>query len=336
MIIGLTGKAGAGKDTLAQALTYQGDFIVLKFADKLKDMLCVLLDCTRDELEDRQFKEAPHPMLNGNTPRYAMQTLGTEWGREMISPELWVDSLRSKIEFMQKRNPDRRINIVITDVLFPQEAQMIRELGGKVFEIHRDKNLLDESASSHSSENGIPDELINAVFNNHLDYEKGGKNSFLEFIHSKALLAEIDKKLYKDFFKKASTKEVFDLFNLITPESDSSKGPDLFRIHSLRMLRGLIMALVDLRDQGLLELSFDVIFNYMKPEKYVELASNKMINELARNEIKEYLTSAFWYESKGITKAFISSHGFSTSYLRLIKPSIIEGIKDILDQDKKD
>ena len=63
MIIGISGKALSGKDTVANIIQW----LILKEekdADKLKDMVCLLLGCTREQLEDPKFKES---------------TLGEEW-----------------------------------------------------------------------------------------------------------------------------------------------------------------------------------------------------------------------------------------------------------------
>ena len=85
-IIGISGKKTVGKDTVGQIiqyliyknkyknkiaditleqfihfnnsnqLLYSLDWKVKKFADKLKDIICILINCTRDQLEDESFK----------------------------------------------------------------------------------------------------------------------------------------------------------------------------------------------------------------------------------------------------------------------------------------
>ena len=58
MIISISGKIGVGKDEVAriilEATSYK--FIVRRFADSLKDIVCILLGCTREQLEDRSIK----------------------------------------------------------------------------------------------------------------------------------------------------------------------------------------------------------------------------------------------------------------------------------------
>ncbi len=145
MIIGISGKVGSGKDEVAniiQRLAPNTSFKTHRFADKIKDMVCVLLDCTREQLEDRVFKNTPlgenwrywKPAFVGNskdeasyneiftteeeavdflfdkgyslsrikvipfihTPRSLFISLGTTWGRQMIHPNIWVNSLLQK------------------------------------------------------------------------------------------------------------------------------------------------------------------------------------------------------------------------------------------------
>jgi hypothetical protein len=78
-LIALTGYAGSGKSTLADILACEHGFTVVKFAGPLKAMLRAL---GLDEREiEGDLKEQPCQLLAGHTPRRAMQTLGTEWGR---------------------------------------------------------------------------------------------------------------------------------------------------------------------------------------------------------------------------------------------------------------
>jgi hypothetical protein len=59
MIIAINGKIGSGKDELGKNLikSFGSDWEIKKFADKLKDVVCLLTGCTRNQLEDQKFKE---------------------------------------------------------------------------------------------------------------------------------------------------------------------------------------------------------------------------------------------------------------------------------------
>lgn len=145
MIVGLIGQKRVGKDTAALALLQDG-FYVVKFADGLKIMLRALLksldysDRGIDSLLENQLKEVPLPVLAGRSPRYAMQTLGTEWGRNCMGENIWV-------EIAIERCLGRK-NSVITDCRFPNEAEAIHRAGGVLIRITRDTHYTD----THSSE----------------------------------------------------------------------------------------------------------------------------------------------------------------------------------------
>ena len=134
MIIGLTGYAGCGKSTIAEALAFKG-YGRRKFAAPLKDMLRAFLrsqgadQCTIEKMIEGDLKLEPSPLLNGATPRHAMQTLGTDWGRALISEDLWCDAA--------VRGATADQNLVYDDVRFDNEAKAIRSLGGVIIRINR-------------------------------------------------------------------------------------------------------------------------------------------------------------------------------------------------------
>lgn len=139
MVIGLTGLINAGKSTVAQHLMLQYGFVLVKFAQGLKDMMRAL-GLNESEIEG-VLKELPCDKLNGRTPRYAMQTLGTEWGRNHMGQDFWVNLLVQKVHQMD-------CNVVIDDCRFPNEAVAVqRDLQGKVWRLVRAA-----SYGTHSSE----------------------------------------------------------------------------------------------------------------------------------------------------------------------------------------
>lgn len=131
MIIGLTGYAGAGKSTAAKILVERHGFTLVKFAGPLKQMLrCLGLG--DHEIEGAQ-KEFPHHLLNGKSPRQAMQLLGTEWGRDLIGADLWVNVAMESAWTMI----DRGGKVVLDDCRFENEAEAIRTEGGIIVEVMR-------------------------------------------------------------------------------------------------------------------------------------------------------------------------------------------------------
>lgn len=155
-IIGITGKAGSGKDTAAAALERHYNFEVVHFSDALKAGLAAMFSWDPAQLDgsQREWREAPY-QINGvliPSPRYMMQTIGTEWGRQMIHPDIWVLATHERIR--QSCSP----HFVISDVRFNNEAEWIIAQGGLVVEVERPG--LSGAAGSHVSEVRIDEEHI--------------------------------------------------------------------------------------------------------------------------------------------------------------------------------
>lgn len=137
-VIGLSGLARSGKGTVAAMLAPHG-YTRLPFAGPLKDMLRVL-GLSDNELDGAR-KAEPCDLLMGKTPRHAMQTLGTEWGRDMIGPHLWISS-------WQRRAVNLPL-VVADDVRFPNEALAVRIMGGVIWRIERPGLVADRHASEN-------------------------------------------------------------------------------------------------------------------------------------------------------------------------------------------
>jgi hypothetical protein len=135
LLIGLTGYAGTGKDTVRKLLEQDHDFDGIAFADPIRDMLGTLLDSMeipRDWMIERELKEREIPGL-GVSYRQMAQALGTEWGRSLNS-NLWLDIAATKIAACnQYGNP----GVVISDVRFTNEAEWIKAQGGLIWRIIR-------------------------------------------------------------------------------------------------------------------------------------------------------------------------------------------------------
>ena len=152
-LIGLIGRKGAGKDTAAAVLMVRG-YQNVKFAGALKDMLRTLLayqGVTPEVVErmvEGDLKETPTDYLDGQTPRLAMQTLGTEWGRNLIGSGFWVGTAIRKAGGRET---------VVTDVRFPNEKAAIEAAGGVCIGIAAD--WIKATPGEHESE-ALIDDLI--------------------------------------------------------------------------------------------------------------------------------------------------------------------------------
>jgi hypothetical protein len=118
----------AGKSTLAEALIYERGFTRIKMADGLKAMLRALLayQGLDDEGITRRIegssKGEASPWLSGHTPRYAMQTLGTQWARDCMGEDFWVEVASSKIHTSIAAG----VPVVIDDIRFENEYYMVQ------------------------------------------------------------------------------------------------------------------------------------------------------------------------------------------------------------------
>lgn len=153
VVVAFTGKRGAGKSEAVKALTEDLGFVELKFADPLKNMIramyrtCGVDDVTIERKIEGDLKEEPCEWLAGKTPRYAMQTLGTEW-RNMIAEDLWAVMFKRAVE--SGNLGDR---IACSDYRFPKEGESLDDLGAIKYRITRPTaDAVDDEAAQHSSE----------------------------------------------------------------------------------------------------------------------------------------------------------------------------------------
>jgi hypothetical protein len=266
-IIAISGKINSGKDTVGKIIQYLTtkelhdvklehyltncdvcntlvpNWKVVKFADKLKNIVCLLIGCTREQLEDREFKEKElgeewyrvrlyiNDKLEGIylseaeikekyqskiyevgvkiddsplTPRLLLQLLGTEAGRDIIHPNIWVNTLFADYKLIdrdisnspytsKKENNALKAlkshypNWIITDMRFPNELKAVKDRGGITIRVNRPKYAyesdLPEKSSplqhakrgkelhNHPSETSLDSATFDFVINNNKDIE---------------------------------------------------------------------------------------------------------------------------------------------------------------------
>lgn len=143
-IIGITGFARSGKDTCADFFVrIQGGYRY-GFADPIKQMLISLgIDMTDPFWQNHKEDQIPE---FGRSLRYLLQTLGTEWGRSLVHPDIWV-------KIAEKTFKEQGPGMVIPDVRFANEAEWIRRAGGKILLVQRPVR---DIVRAHVSESGIP------------------------------------------------------------------------------------------------------------------------------------------------------------------------------------
>lgn len=162
MIIGISGKAGSGKDTAAKMLevlyanpniSYEdfankryknfADIQIVHFADTLKETAQVLFRIGEWETNTQEGKKTTINWI-GKTVRELLQGIG-QGLRDAIDPNLWV-----KILFA---NTESWTNYIIADVRYPNEIKAIKERNGILLRIDRKG----AGAGNHSSETALDD-----------------------------------------------------------------------------------------------------------------------------------------------------------------------------------
>lgn len=178
-IMGISGKINSGKDEIGNIIRYLtsgaevrggeyaywkpslghltsdvaiiDDWKIVKFADKLKECVAIMIGCKREDLENREFKETPlgpewqtEGSLEPSTPRKVLTQLGTELVRKNIHTNAWVNATMAdyvhtnKIISYKEVDPTYAMpNWLITDVRFPNEAQSIKDRNGIIIRVIR-------------------------------------------------------------------------------------------------------------------------------------------------------------------------------------------------------
>lgn len=251
----------------------QSGFEIKKFADKLKDIVCLLIGCTREQLEDLEFKNKvlseewwvykvenfndderydiigsyedryelldnhnfdveEHNRLYGDldpkmteeefdkdflvktTPRLLLQLLGTECGRDIIHPNIWVNALFSDYrsngiteKYLASRGQlvleNNYPNWIITDMRFENELEAVKQRGGITIRVNRVTFRTQETEVGKISVVNQPevDKLLGykehpserALDNAEFDYTIENNSSIEDLIHTVSLILKREK-----------------------------------------------------------------------------------------------------------------------------------------------
>ena len=142
-LIGFAGYQGSGKDSCANILVEHHDFVKFAFADAVKASCKSLFDLSDDQLwgDSKNTIDGRY----GQSPRQLMQKLGTDFVRQMVRQSFWIDKFADWYETMEK-------DVVVSDVRFQDEVDVIRRLGGKVYLVQRPANPKQDFHCSEKSE----------------------------------------------------------------------------------------------------------------------------------------------------------------------------------------
>lgn len=167
--IGIGGKYGAGKDVVANYYRYEFGFVSVGYGEILNPFLMKLnpyvmkegsgIDLVRyaDVVKARGYVSAKQI----DEVRRLLQVFGTEIGRNMIHPDIWVDRLAEKVTTLREQGK----SVVLTGVRYPNELEMVRRLGGETLWVSRPGH---EETGSHDSEKSLSEN----DFDHHLVNDK--------------------------------------------------------------------------------------------------------------------------------------------------------------------
>lgn len=150
-LIGITGKARSGKDTIGRWFRDERWAYVTSFAWPIKAALEAAFSLKADVWESYD-KERNLDWL-GRSPRYLAQTLGTEWGRNLVHEDVWVLALERRLRETRLWYQD--CTVVITDCRFGNEAKWVRQ-HGRLLHVSRTGADGAVGVQGHASESGVP------------------------------------------------------------------------------------------------------------------------------------------------------------------------------------
>lgn len=139
-IAGVAGVAGVGKDTAAsqleaEALARGMSSMRLSFMEPVRAMLEALGVPPRYMVE-RALKEAPVPGI-GRSYRQLAQSLGSEWGRELVDRDLWMNVAARRIDERASTISPTPLIAIVSDVRLADEANWVRSQGGVLLRVTR-------------------------------------------------------------------------------------------------------------------------------------------------------------------------------------------------------
>jgi hypothetical protein len=163
MIIGLSGYARSGKDTVGGMLVGLHTYDNRAFAAPLKTALELLNPFIQDNMRLKEvLNNFGWEQSKDLFPevRRLLQVLGKDVGRDLINENVWINTATKDLKPNDK--------VVFTDVRFPNEAAAIKLLGGEVWRINRPGV---EATNSHASETSMDNWKFDAVIQNDKDMD---------------------------------------------------------------------------------------------------------------------------------------------------------------------
>ena len=156
MIIGLSGYAQSGKDTVAKVLVEHYGFTRVAFADKIRQLANEVNPLVGDSMHlNELLDEYGWDVAKQNLyVRQFLQQLGVG-ARKLFGEEFWIDRALASI-FQHE-------NTVVTDVRFVNEADMIKHQNGQLWRVKRPGI---NAVNSHVSEHDLDSYKVDQILHN--------------------------------------------------------------------------------------------------------------------------------------------------------------------------
>lgn len=158
-LVGIAGKAKAGKDTLGSYLVRNLGYKRMAFADPLKEAMAAAFGIPLAEFHGEDLKDEVHPYW-GITRRAVLQR-GADALRGQFGQDLFI-----RVWTNAYCNLPEQVSVVVTDIRSDAEAETIRSLCGRVIRLTRSSSELNGLESQHHTENGISDCLVDLEIGN--------------------------------------------------------------------------------------------------------------------------------------------------------------------------
>ncbi|WP_299665448.1 hypothetical protein [uncultured Ruegeria sp.] len=208
-LIGLVGASGAGKTTVADRLVASHGYIKFHIGTPLKGMLQALGVPEADLHASPHSRKKPHELLCGKSVRFALSTLGTEWGRETIGESIWSMNLEKRLERHFEIGGGA---VIVDDLRFPSDWSAIKNLGGFLVcvrrtEVEAKRSLYDNLYHRHGQKCFLPKKLASKFAVHETEFH--WRDAPIDFeVHNDADPEFVAKKLYKRISKIASNPAV--------------------------------------------------------------------------------------------------------------------------------
>lgn len=224
MLISISGRKQSGKNLVGKIIqyltsesnvypfdlkldySYRSNWKQVAFADKLKDIICLLINCTREQLENESFKSKElgeewwywYMELEGGyspiildyltttkeqlknyeglelikpTPRFLLQFIGTNLLRNQLHTEIWVNALMSEYKLYKETKPF--VNLTLKDEEYPNWLITDMRFPNEMDAVKKRGGItirvnrnLEESKDQHESETELDNAEFDYVINN--------------------------------------------------------------------------------------------------------------------------------------------------------------------------